>query len=476
MRFPKPFARQKPGTEIEANAPRQITLDQWADFFSFGDTPYVIQQTLAGVPQAEILPIFSGLSELAFKRNGIVFAAVALRMRLYSEARFKFRPKRTIGTGQLFGGQALSLFEQPWSRGSTRDLLSRISMDEDLAGNAYVWKESSSTLRMGRPDWMTIVLGSARLDGKVGDIDTEIIGYIYKPPGNDEKVLLPEQVAHFMSIPDPIFPFRGMSWLQPVIEEIRADNATTTHKLKFFENGATANMVVTLNSITDPEEFDKWIDRFEKEHKGFRNAYKTLYLAGGADAKVVGTNFEELQLTATQAHGETRIAIAAGVPPIVLGISEGLDKSTYSNYGQARRQFADETMRPRWGYACERLGRLISLPPGAELWYEDRGIPWLAEDQKDLAATQQMQAAAISTLVLAGYHPDAVVEAILAGDLSKLEHTGLFSVQLQPPGTGNPPPPAPATSSRADLDQTVRALLGASENGQAGLFLLPEHT
>jgi hypothetical protein len=57
---------------------------------------------------------------------------------------------------------------------------------------------------------------------------------------------------------------------------------------------------------------------------------------------------KQIDFKVTQGHGETRIAAAAGVPPIIVGLSEGLEAATYSNYGQARRRFADVTMRPLW--------------------------------------------------------------------------------------------------------------------------------
>ena len=44
-------------------------------------------------------------------------------------------------------------------------------------------------------------------------------------------------------------------------------------------------------------------------------------------------------------------------------------------------------------------------------------------------------AATIHTFVAAGYEPDSVIEAVTSGDLSKLQHSGLYSVQLQPAGS-----------------------------------------
>ena len=130
--------------------------------------------------------------------------------------------------------------------------------------------------------------------------------------------------------------------------------------------------------------------------------------------------------------------MAAGVPPIVVGLSEGLEAATYSNYGQARRRFADQTMRPLWRNVSDSLARIIRIPEGKELWYDDRDIAALREDQKDAAETMQLNATATKTFVDAGYTPESAKAAVAANDMSLLQHSGLISVQLQPPGTTEP--------------------------------------
>jgi len=73
------------------------------------------------------------------------------------------------------------------------------------------------------------------------------------------------------------------------------------------------------------------------------------------------------------------------------------------------------------------------VPPGAELWYDDRDIPALAENGRDAAEIQSIQAGTLHTLISAGYTADSAVAFVEAGgDFTKLEHSGMFSVQLQP--------------------------------------------
>jgi HK97 family phage portal protein len=440
-----------------------LSFQDWVNYFSYGGVGYGFAGsggTLAGNEET-IDGSFPGYVEGAYKRNGVVFACMLARMLLFSEARFQFRQLRGGRPGDLFGTQELGVLENPWPNGTTGNLLSRMIQDADLAGNFYAAYRPGPTLRRMRPDWVTIVLGSRT--GR--DIDTEIIGYGYRPGGlnSDElEVFLPETVAHFAPIPDPLARFRGMSWLTPVLREIQADSAATTHKQKFFENGATPNLVVKMgDAVMNPEMFEKWVDKFEGQHAGALNAYKTLYLAAGGDATVIGSDMKQIDFKVTQGAGETRIAAAGGVPPVIVGLSEGLQAATYSNYAQARRRFADMTMRPLWREAAASLAPILTVPANAQLWYDDRDIPALQEDRKDAAEIASTQATTMKTLIEAGYEADSVQKAIAAEDWSLLTHSGLVSVQLQPPGA--PTPTASATpalngaSGRRLLEQFARS-------------------
>jgi phage portal protein BeeE len=287
-----------------------------------------------------------------------------------------------------------------------------------------------------RPDWVEIILGSDSED--VADaVDAEVIGYVYYPGGKrkgaEPDVFLREEVAHFAPIPDPLARYRGMSWLTPIIRETMGDQAATAHKLKFFEN-PTPNLVVNLDT-EEPERFDKWVEKLRAKNEGALNAFRTMYLARGATTTVVGANMRQIDFKAVQGAGETRIAAAAGTPPVIVGLSEGLDAATYSNYGQARRRFADGTMSPLWGDVAEAFAPIVDVPSGARLWFDPKGISFLQEDMKDRADIQVAQASAIKQLVDAGYEAGSVVDAIMADDMSLLVHSGLFSVQLQPAGT-----------------------------------------
>lgn len=421
--------------DVESRYGMDWWLQQWATTGGLSASPVT---TWSGVGGERIGNDFAAYCRQAYKSNGVVFACSLARMLLFSEARFKFRQLRSSRPGDLFGTPELALLERPWPNGTTGELLSRMDQDATLAGQAYYWRTPQRRLKRLRPDWVTIVSTDSS-DDPMASLSSEILGYMYGPPSQPQQAkLLPvNEVAHWAPIPDPDAAWRGMSWLTPILREIDADSAATNHKLQFFEHAATPNMVIKFDSTVTQAQVEAFAQVLAERHEGLANAYKTLVLGGGADAHVVGSNFEQMSFKVVQGAGETRIAAAAGVPPVIVGLSEGLQAATYSNYGQARRKFADGWARPSWRSAAAALANVIDVPAGAELWYDDRDIPFLQEDQKDAAEIRSVDAVSIKALIEAGYEPDAVIAAVAADDLTLLsgQHTGMMSVQLRPPGT-----------------------------------------
>ena len=284
------------------------------------------------------------------------------------------------------------------------------------------------------------------------DPDAEVLGYQYWPggihSGNDPIGFLRDEVSHYAPVPDPLAQYRGMSWLTPVIREVMADSGFRDHKITWLEHGGSHNFLFKVDpSSMTKDQFEMWTAAYRAQHETGASV-GSIFMRAAVDATPLGTNFQQTDFKAVQGAGETRIAAAAGVPPIVAGFSEGLEAATYSNYGQARRRFADGTIRWLWQNAAASLQTIVKTPPDAQLWYDDRDIPALQEDQLDAAEIQSTQAQTIQVLINSGFDPDTARDAVKSGDFKRLKHTGLVSVQLQPRQPRNPPLTALATRLR----------------------------
>lgn len=382
------------------------------------------------------------------------FAAEMVRALVLSQARFTFRNSQLSRTpGRRFGSQALGLLEKPWPNATSGELLSRMEWHAGLAGNSFVLRRGGR-LRVLRPDWTALLHGSMMEPNDAGGaIDGELIGYVYQNggignPDTEPHTLQPDEVAHWSPIPDPLSPGMGMSWITPAIRDIQGDSAATEHKLKFFTNGATPNLVVKGIPAATKGQFDELVDAMEERHAGAANAYRTLYLTAGADATVIGADLRQIDFKSTQAAGENRITVLSRVPASLLGISEGLAGSSLNegNFSAARRSFGDTWVFPMLQDVCAALSSITSVPSDAELWFDTSGIPILREDAKDAAEIAQIQGSTIRQLIDGGFAPDSVIAAVSSQDMSLLKHTGLLSIQLQPPGL--PPPTTPQASTQ----------------------------
>jgi hypothetical protein len=423
---------------------------QGFESFNYGGQQYFgVASSGYATPDKEAPP--SGFAQLVdgpFRSNAIVFACELKRISVFSEARFLWRGFSQGRPGKLFSTVDLDILENPWPRGTTSDLLAEIAVMADIGGNGYTVRtaEEPDRLRVLRPDWVTLVMGDpqGRPVQSSAQLNAEILGLIYDPrDGQTEpETILAEEFAHYIppGMRDPLARFRGMSWLTPILREVQGDQAATMHKLAFFENGATPQMVVTFDATVTQDQFQGFVSKMDETHKGWRNAYKTLYIGGGATPTVVGKDLHQLDFSATQGKGETRIAAASGIHPVLVPVSEGMQGSSLNagNYSSARRSTADTTFRPMWRNLCGSLKAIVPPPNGAELWYDEANIPFLREDSKDQAEILSRRMLTIESGVRAGYKPESVVAAVDADDLTLLKHTGLFSVQLQPPGTVMP--------------------------------------
>lgn len=387
---------------------------------------------------------FLSYVQRAYKRNGVVYTCVTTRQLIFSEARFQFRRFVNGRPSSVFGGESLSLLERPWPNGTTGELLASMEGDLSLAGNWFgtaVGTGSERRIRRLRPDWVTIVTGSPSDDPF--DIEARPIGYIYEPKprvgaaSSTPVLFTPDQVVHYSFPPDPEAQWRGMSWITPVLREIEGDQAATTHKLKFFQNGTTSNFVVTYDAGLTSDQFKQYVEAYKRSHAGVDNAYKTIHLGGGADVHTVGADLKQLDFKMTQGAGETRIAAASGLGAIVAQFSEGMQGSSLNagNYGAARRRVADGLFRPLWRVAAASLEKFTTPPSGAHLWYADRDIPFLREDAKIASEIEAIKASTINSYVREGFTAESAKAAVDAQDVTLLKHTDLLSVQLQPAGT-----------------------------------------
>lgn len=413
--------------------------------------------TYGSTPAEQIGNSFEGYVIGGLMANSIVWAVELKRFTVFAEARMAFQQLVNGRPGKLFGTRDLQVLETPWPGGTTGNLLARMLLRADFAGNAFDARIGDELVSL-RPDWVDIILEPRKGPFGAGGAEVTIghrqVGIAYYEGGKQANprnpaIFLPDEYSHFAPYPDPIASYRGMSWMTPVIREIQADGQATKHKQKFFENAATPNLAVSLPKEIGPDAYDAFVTKMNLKSKGVEKAYETLYTGGGADVTVIGTDMKQIDFKTTQGAGETRIANAGGVPAVIVGLSEGMQGSSLNagNYAAAKRNYADTTVRQLWREVAGSLAAVVPPPSGSRLWYDARDVAFLRDDENDLAEIQSKRAATIRTLTDAGFTPKSVVDAVDSEDMTLLVHSGMYSVQLQLPGSASAaktPPALPA--------------------------------
>ena len=428
-----------PQTEARSAWPQSYSFQSFVDWFTFQSKQYGI----SGSAPASLGSGFQGYVDSIHRRNPIISAAAVSRSLLISQLRFTWRNNALSDTpGRAFGNRDLALLERPGSMKRTA-FLSSMEMHASYSGTAFPVRKNGK-LYLLRPDWVTVLLGSnsdPEGDLNLPPADAEVVAIVYQPEHGGKKgraeAFMPGEFGRWTPEPDPVYWWRGVSWVTSLARELSIDGQVTEHQSKFFEHAATPNLVFVMDPAKTAEQVQEYADVVNSRHAGAMNSHKNMFLGGGTDVKVVGSDLDKLALKDISGGFETRVAARSMVPAPILSIREGLQGSslTSGNYSQVRRQWADKWFTPTADGLCEALEDVVRRPDDADLSWLRAMVTFLQEDEQDAAEIRQKNAVTLRQLVEAGYDPDTARDYVHTDDITKLSHTGNVSVQLQPPGT-----------------------------------------
>ena len=114
------------------------------------------------------------------------------------------------------------------------------------------------------------------------------------------------------------------------------------------------------------------------------NAGRPMLLEGGLKWQALALTPADMDFATLKAAAARDIALAFGVPPMLLGIP---GDNTYANYREANRALWRLTLLPMAGKILSALAEgLAAAFPGASLGVDLDGVPALAEDRERLWA------------------------------------------------------------------------------------------
>lgn len=230
-------------------------------------------------------------------------------------------------------GAMLRLLANPNPYYSGELLLNAAVVDYHVDGNAYLMKQRAPSGRVvglwWLPAWMTTPQWPE-------DDPRVFIGwYRYRVDGIDYAIR-PEDVVHFRYGIDPRNPRKGASPLRSLSREIFTDDEAANFTAALLRNLGVPGVVIAPANTTgptgrqDPETVkQKFMEKFGGDKRG-----EPLVLTSPTDVKVLSFAPKDMELASLRRVPEERISAVLGVPAGVAQLGAGLDRNTFTNYGE----------------------------------------------------------------------------------------------------------------------------------------------
>ncbi|RUT31004.1 phage portal protein [Arsenicitalea aurantiaca] len=324
---------------------------------------------------------FSSLAAEGFGRNPIVYRCV----RLIAEAANRVPFKAREGGQTLSEHPALDLLARPNPRQSGGEMLESVYAYLQTAGNAYLEAVTVEGEIKGlyclRPDRMRVVAGA----------DGWPVAYSYTAGGrtmrlSQEAEPIPS-VLH-MALFHPLDDHYGMAPLEAAQTSLDIHNAASRWNKALLDNAARPSGALVYSMAAGnltPEQFERLKDELAIGFQGAANAGRPMVLEGGLDWKTIALSPRDMDFIEAKNGAAREIALAFGVPPMLLGIP---GDNTYANLVEANRALWRQTVMPLVERVADDLGNWLSPAFGGKLVLtpDFDGVEALAEDRAALWA------------------------------------------------------------------------------------------
>ena len=239
----------------------------------------------------------------------------------------------------------LSLIQSPNAAQGRAELFEALYGQLLLTGNGYL---EAVTDDMGAPVELH-VLRSDRMNVVPG-ADGWPVAYEYAVGGKKHRFDMTTEVQPVCHIKtfSPQDDHYGFSPMQAAASAVDVHNSASRWTKGLLDNAARPSGAIIYRgsdgqaSLT-PDQYDRLVDGMASQHQGAANAGRPMLLEGGLDWKPMGFSPSDMEFQKTKEAAAREIAIAFGVPPMLLGIP---GDAAYANYQEANRAFYRLTVLP----------------------------------------------------------------------------------------------------------------------------------
>jgi HK97 family phage portal protein len=291
------------------------------------------------------------------------------------------------------GHPALALLASTGFGASGPGLLETLAAQLLLHGNAYVEAATG-------PDGLPAALFALRPERVTVEADAQgwPVGYVYRAGAavtrypaeslGDRAGLLHIRAYH------PLDDHYGVGCLAAAAGAVDLHNSAAKWNRALLDNAARPSGAIMYQpgdgSALSPEQYDRLKAEMETGFAGAANAGRPMLLEGGLSWQAMSLTPAEMDFARARDTAAREIALAFGVPPLLLGLP---GDATYANYKEANVALWRLTLLPMTTRILSALSaHLQHWWPGLEVRVDRDAVPALSEDRERLWA--QVSAAA----------------------------------------------------------------------------------
>jgi HK97 family phage portal protein len=310
---------------------------------------------------------YAALTREGYAKNAIVYRAVRLIAESIGGVSFVLYD----GAAERETHPLLDLIARPNPRQDGATFLESVSAHLLLAGNAYVeavslageGAQTHATVRELyplRPDRVKVVPGA---DGWPQAYEYTVAGATVR---FDQSAALPP-ILH-LTLFNPLDDYYGLSPLEAAAVAVDTHNAAARWNKALLDNAARPSGALVYDGpdgmVLAEQQFERLKRELNEQYEGAVNAGRPLILEGGLDWKAMSLTPQDMDFMEAKHSAAREIALAFGVPPMLLAIP---GDNTYSNYQEANRVFWRQTVLPLAGRIGAALTQWLAPAFGAEL-------------------------------------------------------------------------------------------------------------
>lgn len=283
---------------------------------------------------------YLSMSREGFMRNPIAHRAI----RMIAETAANVPWNLIDGDQNLGDHPAQKLIKKPNAHSTGDDFLETVYGHLLLSGNSFI--------KCVKTDCEPIELHTLRPDRirVISDRNGWPSAFEYQVGNSKEQFIIDgdagAQILH-LKLFHPLDDHMGFAPLEAAMTALDLHNSASAWNKSLLDNSARPSGALVYQpkdgGNLSQEQFERLKTELEDGYSGVKRAGRPMLLEGGLDWKAIGLTPKDMDFVDAKNGASRDIALALGVPPMLLGIP---GDNTYANYQEANRAFSRLTVLP----------------------------------------------------------------------------------------------------------------------------------